>query len=100
MVSPFLAQLLNNHLKLKETDDQNITYCKPTIISEIEKRFKLTWNETCSVSVKQITYFLDPRYKDLEFKPITAREKIRMNVKDLLKRFRTKDINLGQELPV
>jgi hypothetical protein len=43
---------------------------------EIKERFKLDWNEMSSVSVKQIAYFLDPRYKDLEFEPISAREKI------------------------
>lgn len=71
-----------------------------TIIHEIKKRFNLNWNETSSFSVKQIVSFLDPRYKDLEFEPIAARDKIRMAVKDSLERFRTQDNNLVQESPV
>lgn len=100
MVRPLLAQLIENHLKQKENDDKNVTYFKRTIIHEIKERFKLDWNETSSVSVKQIASFLDPRYKDLEFEPIDARENIRKVVKDLLKRFRTHSINLKQEQPV
>lgn len=100
MVRPLLAQLMENHLKEKENDDQNVTYFKRTIIHEIKERFKLGWTETSSVSVKQIASFLDPRYKDLEFEPIGAREKIRTVVKDLLERFRTQNNNLEQERPV
>ncbi|XP_022168078.1 zinc finger BED domain-containing protein 1-like [Myzus persicae] len=100
MVRPLLAQLMENHLKEKENDDQNVTYFKRTIIHEIKEKFKLGWTETSSVSVKQIASFLDPRYKDLEFEPIGAREKIRTVVKDLLERFRTQNNNLEQEPPV
>lgn len=60
------------------------------------KRFKLCWNEISSVSVKQIASFIDPRYKDLEFEPIGAREKIRTVLKNLLERFRTENNNLEQ----
>jgi len=97
IVRPLLAQLMENHLNEKENDDQNVTYFKRTIIHEIKERFKLDWNETSSVSVKQIASFLDPRYKDLEFEPIGAREEIRKVVKNLLERFRTQNTNLKQE---
>ncbi|KAL4113763.1 hypothetical protein QTP88_017336 [Uroleucon formosanum] len=70
MVRPLLTQLMDNHLKEKENDDENITN------------------------------FKHPRYKDLEFEPIGAREKIRKVVQDLLEKFRTQNINLEQEPPV
>lgn len=91
---------MEHHLKVKENDDENITYFKRTIIYEIKERFKLDRNETSSVSVKQIASFLDPRYKDLEFEPIGEREKIRKVVQNLLEKFRTPNINLEQEPPV
>jgi len=99
MVRPLLAQLMENHLKEKE-NDQNVTYFKRTIIHEIKERFKFGWTETSYVSVKQIVSFLDHRYKDLEFEQIGAREKNLTVVKDLLERCRTQNNNLEQEPPV
>lgn len=84
MVRPLLAQLLDKHLKPRETDDKNVKYFKRTIIAEIKERFKLDWNKTSSVSVKQIASFLDPRYKDLKFESVPAREEIRSAVKNLM----------------
>lgn len=99
MVRPLIARLLDHHLKLKETDEALTKNFKRTIISEIKERFKLSWNETNSVPVKQIASFLDPRYKDLEFESISAKEKIQLSVKDLLEKCRP-EINLEQNSPI
>lgn len=100
MVIPLLSKLLDCHFKLKATDDQYITDFKCTIIFEVKERFKFERNETSSVSVRKIASFLDPRYKDLEFKPNFMREKICMTVKNLLERFDVQEIHLEQIPPV
>jgi len=56
---------MENHLKEKENNDQNVTFFKRTIIREIKERFKLDWNETSSVSVKQIPSFLDSKIRNV-----------------------------------
>lgn len=99
MVRPLLSKLLDHHLKQNETDNQYTTDLKCTIIFEIKERFKLDCNEISSVSVRQIAYFLDLCFKDLEFEPIVIREKNRMAVKNLLQTFNTQDINLEQNPP-
>lgn len=83
MVRPLLAQLLDKHLKPRETDDENVERFKRTAIAEIKERFRLDWIETSPVSVKQIASFLDPRYKDLKFESVAAAEEIRFVVKNM-----------------
>lgn len=77
MVKLLLAQLWSNHKEITTKINwcQSVTYYERTIIYEIKERFQFGWNKTWAVSVEQIAYFLDSCYKDLEFKPITVREK-------------------------
>lgn len=94
MVRPLLKKLLDNHLKLQVYDDQSIIHFKQTIISDIKERFKLEWNLENIVSVRQTASFLDPRYKNLDHEPITARESIRSFVIDLLNNTNVHNVNI------
>jgi len=59
------------------TTKVGITYSKQTIISVIKERFNLEWDSESRVFVRQIALFLDPRYKNLYYEPIIARESVR-----------------------
>ncbi|XP_050064486.1 E3 SUMO-protein ligase ZBED1-like [Aphis gossypii] len=97
MVRPLLKKLLENHLKPHINDDQIISNFKQTIISDIKERFNLECDSESRVSVRQISSFLDPRYKNLDHEPIVARENIRSSVMDLLNSTNVHNVNTRRE---
>jgi len=84
MVRPLIFKLIENHLKIKETDNEISLHFKQTVIKELIERLKL--NETIPpsmISARQIAPFFDPRYKHLEHETAEVRENIREKVKTL-----------------
>lgn len=80
MVRPLLYKVIENHLKPRDDDNIIIKDLRKTVINELTKRFNLQFEDNNLISVSHISSFLDPRYTDLEHKPIHVREKIRYHV--------------------
>jgi len=84
MLRPLLNAVIEKHLKHNLNDDEKAEHFKTTVIRELSDRFKLQWTASSVVSARQITSFLDPRFKDLEHETVDAREEIRSRVKHLI----------------
>lgn len=82
MVRPLIHKILTSHYEHALEDDSMTERFKNTISYQLTTRFELTWKEI--VSARHIASFLDPRYKDMDYEPINAREIIRSHVLQLI----------------
>lgn len=84
MVRPLLQKVIEKHLSIHETDNEMEIKFKQMLITEITNRFKLERTSSNSVSLTQISSLLDPRFKDLDHEPHDSRDKIRVELQNIL----------------
>ncbi|CAI6357053.1 unnamed protein product [Macrosiphum euphorbiae] len=82
MVRPLIHKIVTSHYEHGIEDDNITERFKNTILYQLTTRFELTWKEI--VTARHVASFLNPRYKDMEHEPVSAREKIRSHVLQLI----------------
>lgn len=85
MVRPLIFKIIEQHLKIKENDNEISLHFKQTVIEQLTERFRLNEHElfASNISARQIAPFFDPRYKNLEHETTDVKENIREKVKTL-----------------
>jgi hypothetical protein len=82
MVRPIINKVVKSHLLPKANDNNMMKKSKALISEQLQEHFILEWKEgTSVVNERQISSFIDPRYKEVEDETVPAMQAAREHVR-------------------